>query len=64
MTWNVVILVHFGGKILCDNDRQQHTHRETLKFETILVLPSSRASLGRIGLEAFSISSRFREAEC
>ena len=23
MTWNVVILVHFGGQILSDNDRQQ-----------------------------------------
>ena len=23
MTWNVVILVHFDGHILCDNDRQQ-----------------------------------------
>ena len=36
MTWNVVILVHFGGQILCDNDRQQYT----LRHSDVLYVPS------------------------
>ena len=36
MTWNVVILVHFGGQILCDNDHQQYT----LRHLDVLYVPS------------------------